>query len=83
MKWLYGMEQSACEWYAKLSSSLLQRCFQTSTFHPCVFIHHEEDIIISGYVDDLALFAAPSTNLELRITKPSSEFDLTDLGTVD
>ena len=34
-------------------------------------------------VDDLTLFAAPSTNLEILITELSSEFDLTDLGTAN
>ena len=82
-KYLYGLKHSAREWYAKLSSSLLQRGFQTSTFGPCVFIHHDKNIFISVYVDDIALFAAPSTNLELLITELSSEFDLTNLGTAN
>lgn len=56
---------------------------QISTFDPCVFIHHSRNIIISVYVDDIALYAAPSTDLETLISNLSTEFHLTDLGTAN
>lgn len=75
-KCLHDLKQTARELYAKLSA----RGFQTSAFDPCAFNHHDENIFISAYVDDNALCAASSTNMEPLITELSSEFDLTKLG---
>jgi hypothetical protein len=80
-KCLYGLKQSAREWYALLSRSLLRKGFQISNFDPCVFLHRHEKIFISVYVDDIDAYAAPSTHLELLISELKRDFEITDLGT--
>jgi hypothetical protein len=79
-KCLYGLKQSAREWYAVLSTYLLENGFQASNFDPCVFVHHEREMFLSIYVDDLVLFAAPTTNVEAFVEKLSTHFELTELG---
>jgi hypothetical protein len=80
-KSLYGLKQSAREWYAKISCTLLAKGFQTSTFDPCVFVHHKNNIYISIYVNDIALYGAPSSFVDNLIEQLKSEFEITDLGT--
>ena len=82
-KCLYGLKQSAREWYATLSGSLIAKGFQISTFDPCVFVHQEEMMFISLYVDDIALFAAPTPNSNSLVASLKLEFELTDLGTAE
>jgi transposase InsO family protein len=82
-KCLYGLKQSAREWYAKLSRSLLAKGFRTSNFDPCVFVHHSERIYISIYVDDIGLYAAPAPEspiVDRIINHLKREFEITDLG---
>ena len=77
---IYGLKQSAHEWYGEFSRSLLAKGFQISTFDPCVFVHHTEQIFISVYVDDITIFAAHSSNVESLIDHIKTEFEVTDLG---
>ena len=46
-----------------------------------MFVHHDENIYISVYVDDIALYASPSIHLTALVDELKKEFDLTDMGT--
>ena len=53
-KSIYGLKQSPREWYARLTTYLLQLGFNTCTFDPCVFTNGTS--IIAVYVDDISIF---------------------------
>ena len=59
-KCIYGLKQSAREWYELLAAHLRKLGFITSHFDPCIFIHTSETTFISIYVDDISIFAPPS-----------------------
>src|SRR5258705_26660 len=82
-KCLYGFKQSAREWYALFSRSLLRKGFEISNFDPCVFLHRNARIFISVYIDDIDAYAAPSTHLESLIAEMKHDFEITDQGTAN
>ena len=54
---LYGLKQSGCMWYNRLSEYLLKEGYVNNPICPCVFIKKSETgfAIIVVYVDDLNL----------------------------
>ena len=79
-KCLYGLKQSSREWYGKLSKSLELKGFVSAHFDPCVFIHKEECLFISIYVDDIALYGPDKSRIAEIISQLKGEFEVTDLG---
>ena len=57
LKCIYGLKQSAREWYELLAALLRKLGFITSHFDPCISIHTSETTFISIYVDDISVFA--------------------------
>jgi len=55
-KALYGLIEAAKLWYAEVSTMLLSQGFTQSLADPCVFIHHEKQLLIGLYVDDMITF---------------------------
>ena len=51
---LYGLKQSECMWYNRLSKYLLKEGYVNNTIFSCVFINtsDSEFAIITVYVDD-------------------------------
>ena len=58
-KSLYGLKQSAYNWFQTIRASLKQRKCTQSNVEPCLFYRHDAIIII--YVDDCIIFTAPNT----------------------
>lgn len=77
---LYGLKQSANKWYERLASSLCSKGFQISSFDPCVFVHRNGRMFLSIYVDDIAIYAADTPEVNTLIASLKAEFDITDLG---
>ena len=52
---LYGLKQSGCMWYNRLSDYLTSNSYKNNTICPCVFIKKTTSgyVIIAVYVDDL------------------------------
>ena len=81
-KCIYGLKQSAHEWYELLTAHLRKHGFITSHFDPCIFIHTSETTFISIYVDDISIFAPPSAFRQKVKDALKSDFDCKDLGDV-
>ena len=80
-KCIYGLKQSAREWYACLSALLRELGFVISHFDPCVFIHNSESTFISVYVDDITIIGVPSSPFVKEIKQQLNQrFDCKDLG---
>ena len=79
-KCLYGLKQSAMEWFNTISRSLISKGFQASTFDPCVFVNADSTIYVSVYVDDSAVYAARTADAERILNELKKEFEITDLG---
>jgi len=62
-KCIYGLKQSAREWYSCLSTLLRKIGFDISHFDPCVFIHKSESTFISVYVDDITIIGPSSPSV--------------------
>ena len=58
---LYGLKQSGCMWYNRLSKYLLKEGYVNNPICPCIFIKKSktEFAIITMYVDDLNLVGTP------------------------
>jgi hypothetical protein len=67
-KCIYGLKQSAREWYECLAKSLEKYSFTATYFDPCIFVHKTQSIYIAVYVDDILLFGHTS------VTKKAKEY---------
>ena len=80
-KCIYGLKQSAREWYECLSTLLQQIGFISSEFDPCVFIPTANSTFISAYVDDLGIFGPTNSPFIKEVKdKLSTRFKCKDLG---
>lgn len=59
-KCLYSLNQSALEWYGKLSNSLLSKGFPPSSFDPCIFFYTDKTFYISVYVENITIYGPNS-----------------------
>jgi hypothetical protein len=59
-KCIYGLKQSAREWYEYLAKLLEKYGLTATYFEPCVFVHNTQSIYIAVYVDDILLFGHTS-----------------------
>lgn len=85
LKSLYGLRQSAANWYKTLSAFLLSRHFSTSSSDPCLYVRHEQGgdiIVIFVYVDDMLLAASSPTSLYRMKEAIAKQWSISDLGEV-
>ena len=79
-KCIYGLKQSAREWYDCLATSLINKGFKPANFDPCVFIHTTQQLYVAVYVDDIMIFG-PNTPFRTEVkTHLSSYFKCKDMG---
>jgi transposase InsO family protein len=81
---LYGLKQSAYNWYLTLGNLLIKRGFQRSAADPCLYTLRTNQGVafIFVYVDDM-LIAASSEDLLNRCKRyVSAQWSITDLGPV-
>jgi hypothetical protein len=81
-KTLYGLKQSAAEWYRTISSFLVRLGYNISTVEPCVFLYGGNDVpkTIYLYVDDMVLIGPRGKELSVLLKMLDSEFGVKDLG---
>ena len=78
-KGLYGLKQSAREFYRKLKG-ILEKLGFVATLDPALFINHEYTAIIAVHVDDLAVAGASIEVIDDVKSKLKQEFKMKDLG---
>ncbi|TPX75689.1 DNA-directed DNA polymerase [Chytriomyces confervae] len=80
-KAIYGLKQAGRVWFYRLTSYLKAKGYQQSRADPCVFFQHSDSdsVILSIYVDDLAMFGTPAA-LDRTVATLRAEFKLRDLG---
>ncbi|OGE47990.1 hypothetical protein PENARI_c034G09152, partial [Penicillium arizonense] len=84
-KSLYGLRQSAANWYKTLSSFLLSKGFNASSSDPCLYVRHEQGggiTIIFVYVDDMLLASTSPTTLQRVKEAIAKQWSISDLGEV-
>ena len=82
LQWsLYGLKQSGCMWYNRLSEYLLKEGYVNNLICSCIFIKKSETgfAIIAVYVDDLNLVRTPE-ELTRTTNYLKKEFEMKDLG---
>nr|KYP45552.1 Retrovirus-related Pol polyprotein from transposon TNT 1-94 [Cajanus cajan] len=80
-KSLYGLKQSGCMWYNRLSEYLLQKGYKNDPIFPCIFIERSENrfFIIVVYVDDINIIGTPE-ELSKAIDCLKREIEMKNLG---
>ena len=82
-KALYGLKQSARIWYYTLKEILITKLgFKSLISENSIFINKELNIIISLYVDDLAIIGPNLNNIKSFIKELTKYFKLKDLGLI-
>jgi hypothetical protein len=82
-KALYGLKQSARIWYYTLKDVLINKLgFINLISESSIFINKELNIIISLYVDDLAIIGPNLDTIKSFITELKKYFKLKDLGLI-
>jgi hypothetical protein len=79
-KCIYGLKQSPHEWYASLTDSLQWKGFAPTKFDPCVFIHKNNQLYISVYVDNIMIFGPDSPFRKEIRQLLKADFECMDLG---
>jgi transposase InsO family protein len=57
-KSIYGLKQAGRNWFTNLRNELLRLGFVQLKSDPCVYVHHDLQVIISVHVDDISLFSS-------------------------
>jgi hypothetical protein len=78
---LYGLKQSECIWYNRLSEYLLREGYNNNFICPCVFIKKSESnfVIFVVYVNDLNIIGTYG-EIPNIINYLKKEFEMKDLG---
>ena len=78
---LYGLKQSGCMWYNRLSEYLLKDDYENDPICPCVFIKRfgPKFAIIAVYVDDLDIIGTLE-EFPQAVNYLKKEFKMKDLG---
>lgn len=81
-KTLYGLKQSAQEWYKTISNYMVNLGYRISTVEPCVFLSNDPELprAIYLYVDDMLLISKKGTELKRLLKLLDEKFGVKDLG---
>jgi hypothetical protein len=79
---LYGLKQSARDWNLLAKKFLISIGFRQSLAEPCLYIHARREIILLLYVDDMAVAAKYSPELDWLYLQLSARFNTKDLGEI-
>lgn len=85
LKPLYGLKQSAREWYNKLDNYIQKNGGKRTAADPCVYVigNNEDRVIMVVYVDDLILASKKIEKLNMIKSKLKSAFKIVDLGQIN
>ena len=84
-KSIYGLKETAKNWYEELSTFLIQQNFQKSKNHYCLFSKKENDrkLFVLSWVDDLVIAGSKTQDIEeLKITL-EGKFKMDDRGKLE
>ncbi|KAJ9566253.1 LOW QUALITY PROTEIN: hypothetical protein OSB04_002219 [Centaurea solstitialis] len=83
-KALYGLKQAPCAWYHQFAVYLSFLGFLRSKTGTSLFMYHRgsDTIYLLLYVDDIILTASSPTLISMVICQLSSEFPMSDLGSL-
>lgn len=81
-KAIYSLKQSSRQWFARLSTSLLNNGFKQSTFDYSLFLKHTHTSFTAllVYVDDLIIAGNNSVDIDATKFFLQTEFKIRDLG---
>ena len=82
-KSLYGLKQSGRNWNKMLYECLIQNEFIQNPADHCVYIKHNERLLIVSWVDDVIIAADKVTSLSNVKKMLMSEFKMKDLGNLN
>jgi hypothetical protein len=84
VKSLYGLKQSARNWFDTLGTFLMSKGFRRSKTDPCLYVFrdHQGVAFIFVYVDDMLIAATTADLVERTKRQISSKWSITDLGPV-
>ena len=81
-KALYGLKQSARIWYTILKEVLIKLNFEVLNTENCIFINRDLNIIITIYVDDLAIIGPNLDSINNFIKDIQKYFNIKLLGPI-
>jgi hypothetical protein len=81
-KSLYGLKQALRAWFTRLSQTLLELGFVSSTVDSSLFVFHEGSVHLYFliYVDDILFTGTSPSHITSVIAKLQQVFKLKDLG---
>lgn len=79
-KCLYGLKQSAMEWYRELLTTLMDLGLRPLEEDQSLFINKEQEIYVAVYVDDLIIVAESLVKIDSVKDGIASKFKMKDLG---
>ncbi|CAM9124172.1 unnamed protein product [Discosporangium mesarthrocarpum] len=83
-KAIYGLKQSALEWYKELRGAILEAGWSSSHHHQCLYYRRSDDgclAIMLTYVDDCLLTGDYAEEIERMRTQLLGKYKGRDLGT--
>ena len=84
LKMLYGLKQSRCCWYQKLSSIFLSLGFKQCSVNQAIFYKVDQDqktlTVVTVHVDDCTIAASSKKLIKELITGLCKSLKVTDLG---
>ena len=84
IKTLYGLKQSRCCWYQKLSSIFLSLGFKQCSVNQAIFYKVDQDrktlMVVAVHVDDCTIAASSKKLIEELITSLHKSLKVTDFG---
>ncbi|CAM9605844.1 unnamed protein product [Choristocarpus tenellus] len=83
---IYGLKQSAMEWYKELKGTILAEGWSASDFDACLYVKRSEDgriAFLCHYVDDISLTGNFHEEIKRMKSNPLTKYEGWDLGTPD
>ncbi|CAM9685456.1 unnamed protein product, partial [Choristocarpus tenellus] len=83
---IYGLKQSAMEWYKELKETILAEGWSVSDFDACLYVKRSEDgriAVLFHYVDDISLTGNFLEEIRRMKNNLLTKYEGRDLGTPD
>ncbi|CAN0024168.1 unnamed protein product, partial [Choristocarpus tenellus] len=83
---IYGLKQSAMEWYRELKGTILDERWSVSHLDACLYVMRSEDgtiAVLFQYVDDIALTGDFDVEIKRMKNNLLAKYEGRDLGTPD
>ena len=81
-KSIYGLKQASRECHAHLTSFLISIGYIRCEFDQCVFFHHDKQLIMAVYDDDISVYRPNNHHLDDLLAMLRQEFQLTKISKI-